>query len=730
MTTIRLAPWKVFVPCIAAMGVLLIVQAARAGTDPADACKSSKAKAVGKKAEGYLKAFGKDAKKNDGTRLASSLSKSESKYRKSHTKAESKGGCVTTGDGALLEACVDDFVRDVLCEGAVSAQTLSIASDAEPAETPGTLGVDNSDYPKLVTMFGGTGFSLNKATYTRYYCGDGSEQPDAILILVPGFEGGASSFKILAENAIPRARARDIKLEVWAYDRRGHQIEDREGVQIAENLQDANVALDWLYGGELGLTLSPPLVSGPNRRAEFHDGHADTAFIANWTPLVHSRDLDVLVETARASAVDQNVFLGGHSAGTGFTARYAATDFDLSGSGPAEPGYAKLRGLVLLEGGGGSSTGTAPTEQQLDEIEDKADGGLFAAVRDNAPRCVDGTPCTDDSDCAGIGQGTCTEPVNAYAIVPGLLNPRVLAAAEASAVQGLTDPDSGEAVLGVDQGGPRCVDGGTPGASCADDTDCSGGTCEENDAVRQVPDLNALALLGVTSATGGIGRFIDDDGFVSAGATFVRTSVGGNGPDVGGVLTWQDITEEPLPPSVLPDNGPPPTALPAPEWGQEAEITRMDRMLGVFVAGGTNFTDWYFPSSGLGTTTGLPTLDSSALSVGRGRRDIENITQAASVNVPVICFGGSNGLTSVPGDFVAFAQSIGTCTAPSCDGATPRVVNATSPNEAFPTLGGVDGGFEAYISEGYAHVDIVTAEDGPHNQVIGRLVDFLTRNLQ
>jgi hypothetical protein len=126
----------------------------------------------------------------------------------------------------------------------------------------------------------------------------------------------------------------------------------------------------------------------------------------------------------------------------------------------------------------------------------------------------------------------------------------------------------------------------------------------------------------------------------------------------------------------------------------------------------------------------LPSLDSSALSVGRGRRDIENVVLAASVDVPVICFGGSNGLTSVPGDFVSFAQSIGPCAAPSCDGVTPRVVNAVSPNPAFPTLGGVSGGFEVHISEGYAHVDIVTAEDGPHNQVIGRLVDFLTRNLQ
>ena len=35
-----------------------------------------------------------------------------------------------------------------------------------------------------------------------------------------------------------------------------------------------------------------------------------------------------------------------------------------------------------------------------------------------------------------------------------------------------------------------------------------------------------------------------------------------------------------------------------------------------------------------------------------------------------------------------------------------------------------------YISEGYAHLDIVVAEDGEHNNVIGPLVDFLERNMQ
>jgi hypothetical protein len=95
----------------------------------------------------------------------------------------------------------------------------------------------------------------------------------------------------------------------------------------------------------------------------------------------------------------------------------------------------------------------------------------------------------------------------------------------------------------------------------------------------------------------------------------------------------------------------------------------------------------------------------------------------------VISFGGTNGLVPVAGGFTAFGSSIGTCTAPSCDG-TPRVVNAASPNPAFPTFGGVNGGFEVVMAEGFAHVDVVTAEDSVVNPVLPALVDFLDRNRQ
>ncbi len=631
-----------------------------------------------------------------------------------------------------VDACSFDALND--CSTLVVQETIDIPSAAEPANTPGSSGVVVTN-PKLLTQFGGGSFSLNNARYTRHHLAGPYQQPDAILILVPGFEGGAGDFKILAENAITRAIGQGFVLEVWAFDRRTNQLEDMVGLDIAEEFSSGYIALDWLYGGEMSLPLHPLLAAGPNRRAEFYDAQADVPFIADWTNLVFTQDIDAVVEAALPLARNQNVFLGGHSAGTGFTARYAATDLNLTGVGPASPGYAKLRGLVLLEGGGGSTGGAPLTADTLDRIEAKFDGGLFGAVRDGADRCVDGvTPCTignEAVDCAGQVPPKCTPTTSAYAIVPGLLNPRVMASGEVSALQSLTDPDTGENLIRVDQG--------------------SAG----NNAIAKVPDLAILGALPRATAYGGLGGFLDDDGPVAALATFVATSLGAPGPVVNMLQTWQGIDEGPLPASVLPNNGPPPTSLPGMRWGQEKEVTRIDRMASAFYKGRTGFTDLYYPSSGTSVTSvsGVCTsgtcsagdvgascsadaqcsqaisLDSSALSIGRGRRDIENLTQAASIDIPVIAVSGTNGAAPVPGLYTPFASSIGVCTAPSCTGA-PRVVDASVPNPAFPTFGGVNGGFEVVVAEGFAHVDVLTAEDDANDPVPAALVSFLVRNAQ
>jgi len=232
--------------------------------------------------------------------------------------------------------------------------------------------------------------------------------------------------------------------------------------------------------------------------------------------------------------------------------------------------------------------------------------------------------------------------------------------------------------------------------------------------------------------------FVDDEGFAASLASFIAMSVGARGPDVNGLGTWLDITESAsFPPCpgmgcVTPDNGPAPTALPPETWGVERESIDFRRLVSTFYRGGTNFTDWYYPSSGLSVTQGLPSLDTSALSadppVGRGRRDIDNVVLASEVDVPVIGFGGSNGLAPVPASFLAFASSIGPCAAASCDGATPRVVSASAPSEAFPTFGDAAGGYEVHISVGYSHVDPIAAEDGLGNEVVAPLAAFLSRN--
>ncbi|CAA0078427.1 Uncharacterised protein [Halioglobus japonicus] len=599
-----------------------------------------------------------------------------------------------------------------------SQETVNIPSKATPAFTPGTPGVvvDNAN---LLRQFGTREINFNQARYTRYFLSDkDGMQPDGILVLVPGFEGGAANYYPLAENLLRRATAEtSLVLEVWAVDRRSNHLEDTVGLDIAEELNDPVVGLDFLFGDAVGLELSQALVDGPNRRAVFHNSSTDTAFMAQWTPLVHSQDIDAIIEAALGVARNGNVFLGGHSAGTGYTARYAATDFNLSGGAP-EPGYKKVRGLILLEGGGAGLSSEPVDEATLDLIEARFDGGLYGAVRDQMPRCIDGqTACTVETaaaDCAAFDNSSCVEPELAFSEIPGLLSTQLFAASEVNAMDASSNDETVASLLQHDFDG-------IPG----------------NNVIAQVPQLNILtALVGNTPASSItlLGKFIDDDGLAAAAASFLATSVGFQGPVVDGVATWLSKGET-QPPQALVDNGPAPQSLAEiTKWGVEVEATDLERsIVPGFFRGATNFLDWYYPSSGLGVTNGLG-LDTTALSapppLGRGRTDIDNRTQALNIDIPVIGFGGSNGLTPVPASWLRFAAAIGPCMAPSCDGITPRVLDEANPSEAFPTFGDVSGGFEAYISEGYAHLDILTADDDETNNVIVPLLAFINRNLQ
>lgn len=90
------------------------VAPAHAGALASGSCKDAKAKAAGRKAAALLRAVGRNGKSPDPPRLVRDVSKAQSKFTTAFAKAEGKGGCLTVGDAATIEAKVDALVSDVL----------------------------------------------------------------------------------------------------------------------------------------------------------------------------------------------------------------------------------------------------------------------------------------------------------------------------------------------------------------------------------------------------------------------------------------------------------------------------------------------------------------------------------------------------------------------------------------------------------------------------------------
>jgi hypothetical protein len=132
-------------------------------------------------------------------------------------------------------------------------------------------------------------------------------------------------------------------------------------------------------------------------------------------------------------------------------------------------------------------------------------------------------------------------------------------------------------------------------------------------------------------------------------------------------------------------------------WGNEKEVARVDLLFSFLRTQQRNFGDSYFASSGLshhvgpfGRNVRRAVWIPRPCRVGRGRPDIENLTQAPAIDVPVIAFGGTNGLTPTTASFEGFAKSIAVCNASTCNG-TARVLAEPDGGHhrvrRFPTAG-------------------------------------------
>lgn len=178
-----------------------------------------------------------------------------------------------------------------------------------------------------------------------------------VLVLMPGFLGGAGNFDYLARRLVERSGG---QVAVWALDRRSNGLEDHAGLDAAERERNPDLAKAYYFGG----------AEAEGRRFEGFLGPDRLRFVSEWGIRVHVEDLDAVISEVRRRYPAAPVFLGGHSLGASIVPIYAAWDFG------THAGFERLSGIVLLEGAPNPG-GTVPSRQAY---ETQGVGGGFGRV--------------------------------------------------------------------------------------------------------------------------------------------------------------------------------------------------------------------------------------------------------------------------------------------------------------------------------------------------------------
>jgi pimeloyl-ACP methyl ester carboxylesterase len=180
----------------------------------------------------------------------------------------------------------------------------------------------------------------------------GPSRARTVLVLVPGYYGGAGDFLLVGRDIVRRVGG----LQVWAYDRRSQALEDTKVFDEARaGRRSVRSAFDF-YLGWLEREVSPHFE--PQDVSELQ-------FAKRWGLSMALNDLRRVVLSARRQG--KRVILGGHSLGASMTTLYAAWDFG------GRPGYCDIEGLVLIDGGTlGSFTAPtlAGTRRELRELQE------------------------------------------------------------------------------------------------------------------------------------------------------------------------------------------------------------------------------------------------------------------------------------------------------------------------------------------------------------------------
>jgi pimeloyl-ACP methyl ester carboxylesterase len=569
--------------------------------------------------------------------------------------------------GLLAGVALVSLSTGMQCNTGTRQVYTSIPGVVEP-HTPGAPGVPVS--AKLQELLG-PAVDLNRVHYVRTFRVPQSQPVDAILILIPGFLGGATTFDPLARDLVAAVGAR---LEVWAVDRRPNQLEDqlgalhaRIGIQrgeyeaLAEGAQfyfpdtDNSPFGDFPGPGDFDIDLDgvlddqTPLEDAfGNTRLPVLFEQDDVRFLAHWGIDLYMRDWKLLVDAARARVGEDGVVLiGGHSQGTTWASIFTAYDFE---PGPGVlAGHSLVDGLILLEGGGvRPPSGTPPSQQDyLDTVAALEQPGGPTNFMESL--VIGGAPVLALKDLGTVGQ--------------------------VASVAGFFDPES-----------PSLI--------------------QRTPVFDPAASLIGLLLSAPATNQAIAGMFLDDDfsanpafraamGFTDNGPNFFSSGIYRALPATSGgaYRTWKNFDDPTLPvcpPHLRNENttGGVGCAINLTANPGDREVSDINSFLRAQFEVNNGF-EWYFLDGHVSLDFAYGN-DSSSL----GDETLLAITQNVSMSKPVLGIGGGNGLT-------------------------PTV---TSYNTYFNSIATPVGDKKAFILPGYAHVDPLIAEA---NEAVPLIVDFL-----
>jgi hypothetical protein len=242
--------------------------------------------------------------------------------------------------------------RRALCGVAVAAAVLSACGSSSATSTttstvpgdPIAIGAPASVPESVLTVptpsVAGTPAVYDKVQVRTF----GKPSASHVLVLVPGTNGGAGDFDLVA----PYLATHVPDLQVWAEMRREGALQDES---VVRSTLAGKTTSQQMFDYYLGW-ISDPKITHHYQALD----KASYAFVADWGMAVAMNDLHAVVMKAREGG-KRTVTLGGHSLGGTEAAAYAAWDF----SGKA--GYSTINGIMCIDGCAGAQGfyGTPPT---------------------------------------------------------------------------------------------------------------------------------------------------------------------------------------------------------------------------------------------------------------------------------------------------------------------------------------------------------------------------------